>query len=384
MSKTRIFVSSTCFDLSQVREDIRSLILKLGHEPLLSDYPSFPVLPELGAIENCKRNVRENTDIFVLIVGGRRGSLDPHTNQPVTNIEYETAKQHGIDTFIFVKQSVLTLLPVWEKNPNADFTPQVDYPEVFGFVKRIQTEQKWTFSFEKASEIATIFETQLSVFLKYLLDLKKEGKLRPLKEYAGESERAQQIALERLTYWEYLLTEELLRSKLGQVRRKYNEFQRGLLYKPSRRMRGREYFAWIRAKYTDLLSLVHVIKTAFTEEIVASWGAPGEPGDPIEIKLAVDKLTNGCEGMLDWELDFKTVDPPEAFDRLKELMSGYTFIYFDEVERIPEELSKPFKQPNPKGVFSINIVFKEHPNTREIEAELERVADNIGEWIEDY
>lgn len=384
MSKTKIFVSSTCFDLSQVREDIRALVLKLGHEPLLSDYPSFPVLPDLGAIENCKRNVRENTDIFVLIVGGKRGSLDPHTNQPITNIEYETAKENGIDTFIFVRQAVITLLPVWEKNPGADFTPQVDYPEVFAFVKGIQAEQKWTFGFEKASEIATILENQFSVFLKFLLDLKREGKLKPLKEFAGESERAQQIARERPKHWEYLLSEELLRSKLGQVRRRYKEFQRGLLYKPSKRMRGSEYFTWMGAKYRDLLSLIHLLEKAITQELIASWGAPGEPGDPIEIKLAIDKIINGCEGMLEWELDFKSVDPPDVFDRLRELMSGYTFIYFDEVERIPEELSKPFKQPNPKGVFHIDLVFKEHPNTHAISTELDRIGDNLKEWIEDY
>lgn len=384
MSKTRIFVSSTCFDLGQVREDIRALILKLGHEPLLSDYPSFPVLPDLGSIENCKRNVRENTDIFVLIVGSRRGSLDPDTSKPITNIEYETAKHHGIDTFVFVKQSVLTLLPVWEKNPNADFTPQVDYPEVFGFVKRIQSEQKWTFSFEKASEIAVILEHQLSVFLKHLLDLKKEGKLKPLKEYASESERAQQIALERPRFWEYLLTEELLRNKLGQIRRKYDEFRRGLLYRPSKKMRGGEYISWIQGKYTDLLSLINVVEKSFTEELVTAWGAPGEPGDPIEIKLAVDKIVGGCQGMLEWELDLKSVDPPSVFYRLKELMSGYTLIYFDEVARMPEELSRPFQQPNPEGVIQIELVFRAHPNSDEIRAELKRVTSNIQEWIEDY
>jgi hypothetical protein len=64
MSKTRIFVSSTCFDLSQVREDIRNCIVNLGYEPLLSEYPSFPVYPDLSTIENYNKNVRENTNLF--------------------------------------------------------------------------------------------------------------------------------------------------------------------------------------------------------------------------------------------------------------------------------------------------------------------------------
>ncbi len=46
MNNTRIFVSSTCYDLAAIRESIREMILDLGHEPLLSEYPSFPVSPD--------------------------------------------------------------------------------------------------------------------------------------------------------------------------------------------------------------------------------------------------------------------------------------------------------------------------------------------------
>jgi hypothetical protein len=279
---------------------------------------------------------------------------------------------------------VLTLMPVWEKNPTADFTPQVDYPEVFSFVKRIQAEQKWTFSFEKASEISTILESQLSVFLKYLLDLKKEGKLKPLKEFVGESERAQQLALEQPKYWEFLLTEELFRTKLRKVRRKYNEFQRGLLYKPSRRMPGREYLSWSQAKFADIVALIHVIKTAFTEDVIASWGPPGVPCDPIDVQHAVDKIITACEEMLEWELDLKAVCPPEAFNRVKELMSGYTFMYFEEVERIPDELIKPFKEPDPQGEYKISLTFEGNPVTDELIEEIQKLTDNPFDWIDEY
>ncbi len=40
MSKTRIFVSSTCYDLGAVREILRKYISQLDHEPILSEYPS--------------------------------------------------------------------------------------------------------------------------------------------------------------------------------------------------------------------------------------------------------------------------------------------------------------------------------------------------------
>ncbi|HEX8843473.1 MAG TPA: DUF4062 domain-containing protein [Pyrinomonadaceae bacterium] len=383
MGRTRTFVSSTCFDLGQVREDIRTCLLQFGHEPLLSEYPSFPVLPDLGTVENCKRNVRENTDLFVLIVGGRRGSLDTATSRPVTNLEYETAKQCGIDTFVFVKQSVLTMLPVWEKNPTADFSPYVDYPEVFGFVKNLQADQKWIFGFEKASEITEILRIQLSVFLKYLLDRKKEGKLKPLEAFASESPRAQQLALDRPDHWEYLLTEELLRAKLTQIRQSFNELNRGLAYRKSRSLNGREFFNWVGAKCTDMIALIELLTIVATEEIPASWGQTGEAGDPLEIKHAVDKLLLACDGMFEWEADFRSVTPPESLQRLKELMQGWSAHYFTEMERFPDELAKPFREPNPQGEFTITFKFDSPLNMNEINSEMAKIRNNPEDYFDE-
>ncbi len=240
MNRTRIFVSSTFFDLEQVRDDIRATIAQLGHEPLLNEYPSFPVLPNLDTIENCRKAVR-SSDIFVLIVGGRRGSLDPASGKSVTNVEYETAVQSGIDCLIFVNEKLMTLLPVWQKNPETDFSPSVDSPQVFEFVNKIKNAQRWIFHYAKASEIGEILRTQLSVFLKSLLDRRKSGKLDPIKEFENETERARQLALDRPPLWEYSLTEELLRSKLSMIKQEYDDLSKGLLFHPARTISAEEY-----------------------------------------------------------------------------------------------------------------------------------------------
>lgn len=138
MTRTRIFVSSTFFDLAQIRDDLRVTIASIGHEALLSEYPQFPILPTIDTIENCRQVVR-SSDVFVLIVGGRSGSLDPVSGKTITAIEYETAVQNGIDCFIFVQENVMTLLAAWRKNPGADFSPAVDSSRVFEFVDRVKT-----------------------------------------------------------------------------------------------------------------------------------------------------------------------------------------------------------------------------------------------------
>jgi len=56
-----IMVSSTFYDLRQIRADLSSFISdELGYIPLLSELPSFPIDPDFDIIENCRRRVNQN------------------------------------------------------------------------------------------------------------------------------------------------------------------------------------------------------------------------------------------------------------------------------------------------------------------------------------
>jgi hypothetical protein len=119
-----VFVSSTINDLAQVRKELGSFIEKdLGMVPVLSDFSSFPVDPDLDAIENCLVRVREKADIFVLVVGGRYGS--------VTNREYLWAKAKGIPLYVFVQKNILAAHSDWKKNRSGDFSEIVDSSKLF-------------------------------------------------------------------------------------------------------------------------------------------------------------------------------------------------------------------------------------------------------------
>ena len=69
-----VFVSSTCYDLKQIREDLKIFISEqLGYAAVLSEYDSFPIDPLLNTVDNCIRAVKERADVFVLIIGNRYG-----------------------------------------------------------------------------------------------------------------------------------------------------------------------------------------------------------------------------------------------------------------------------------------------------------------------
>lgn len=64
MQQLNIFISSTCYDLSQIRADLEQAIIELGHRPYLSESPDFPVNPQGNTIENCIDNVNNFADVL--------------------------------------------------------------------------------------------------------------------------------------------------------------------------------------------------------------------------------------------------------------------------------------------------------------------------------
>jgi hypothetical protein len=57
-----VFVSSTCYNLNQVRADLKHFLDDLGLDPVLSEAPAFPVNPQTSPVENCLRAVKERSD----------------------------------------------------------------------------------------------------------------------------------------------------------------------------------------------------------------------------------------------------------------------------------------------------------------------------------
>jgi hypothetical protein len=58
MNAPAVMVSSTFYDLRQIRADLLDFLRdEVGYQPLLSEYVSFPIDPDVDTIENCRRRV---------------------------------------------------------------------------------------------------------------------------------------------------------------------------------------------------------------------------------------------------------------------------------------------------------------------------------------
>lgn len=74
MANPRVFVSSTCYDLGEVRDSLYSFIKSYNFDPVLSERGDVFYHPELHTHDSCIKEI-ENCQIFVLIIGGRFGGI---------------------------------------------------------------------------------------------------------------------------------------------------------------------------------------------------------------------------------------------------------------------------------------------------------------------
>nr|WP_241878218.1 DUF4062 domain-containing protein [Psychrobacter sp. PraFG1]UNK04653.1 DUF4062 domain-containing protein [Psychrobacter sp. PraFG1] len=107
--KLQIFISSTYKDLLDERQSAVEAILKAGHIP--AGMELFTASNQ-SQWEIIKRWIDES-DVYMLILGGRYGSIDKETGKSYTHLEYEYAQSKNKPLFaVVIDDSKLENLPV--------------------------------------------------------------------------------------------------------------------------------------------------------------------------------------------------------------------------------------------------------------------------------
>ena len=147
MAKPRVFVSSTYYDLKDIRSSLDNFIQSLGYDPILSEKGDIAYAPDRALDESCYRAV-ENVDIFVLIIGGRYGSAAgaeeaaPSEDffqryDSITKMEYEAASRRDVPTYILIDSNVYAEYGTFLKNRgNEDINyAHVDSANIFRLIE---------------------------------------------------------------------------------------------------------------------------------------------------------------------------------------------------------------------------------------------------------
>jgi len=147
MASPKVFVSSTCFDLGEIREQLKRFIQSFGFEPILSENGDVFYHPDLHTHEACVNEV-SNCQLFILLIGGRfGGEYVADKDKSITNAEYVAARESGIPVFTYVRNGVLSNHHIYQQNKKKPFVSSIEYPaiekqkyalDIFSFVDEVR------------------------------------------------------------------------------------------------------------------------------------------------------------------------------------------------------------------------------------------------------
>jgi hypothetical protein len=130
VASPKVFVSSTCFDLGEVREQLKRFIRSFGFDPVLSENGDVFYHPDLHTHEACVHEV-SNSQLFILIIGGRfGGEYVADKSKSVTNAEYIAARESGIPIFTYIRNGVLSNHHIFQQNKKKEFVSNIEYPSI--------------------------------------------------------------------------------------------------------------------------------------------------------------------------------------------------------------------------------------------------------------
>jgi Domain of unknown function (DUF4062) len=220
MAKPRMFISSTFYDLRHVRSSLEVFVDSLGFEPILSEKGDIAYTPDAPLDESCYREV-QNSDIYVLIVGGRYGSeaSEQRTTltkefydryESITKKEYQSAVNKDVPIYVLIEKSVYAEYQTFRRNRDntAINYAHVDSANIFYFIEEIlaQPRNNPVHTFDGHSDIQIWLKEQWAGLFRELIQ-----RMSSQQQLASLTTQVNQLAEVNATLKRYL--EELLKSE---------------------------------------------------------------------------------------------------------------------------------------------------------------------------
>ena len=376
-----VFVSSTMYDLGELRAQLRQFVEGLGWRAVMSEHDSFPIDANRTTVENSRRNVRENTDVFVMVVGARYGSVDDESDRSVTNLEFIEARTSGVPVYVFVSKDVLAQLKVWKANPDVDYSGVVDTPRVFEFIDSFRRGGEiWTFEFATAKDILNTLRNQFAYLVQDALELRQRAISQEnlLTELEGD---ALMLALRRDQYWETRLFATVLEEELNRRAPLRREIEYGLA---SDNVTFVDFFgigSWAQDRLQEAQRLGQTASTIVNSYLPQARGEDGVPGDPTELVAAARRLAQVWEDSARWTLRCRSVRVDERAERLVELLSNVNANMLDELwefgHSIIPRLDEAIEASTAGGPTNLDLVLTLTADVDEFGEEMDRLEREL-------
>jgi hypothetical protein len=172
MAKPKVFISSTYYDLRQVRADLERFIKDLGYETVLNEQGNIPYGKDLKLEDYCYKEIN-NVDIIVALIGGKYGTESKNEKNSISQMELKTAFDLNKQVYIFIDKGVYNEYRFFlsnKANENIKYT-YADNVKIYEFIEFVESlpNNNTIHGFETSNDITTFLKEQWSgLFQRFL------------------------------------------------------------------------------------------------------------------------------------------------------------------------------------------------------------------------
>ena len=172
MAVPRVFISSTYYDLKQVRNNIGDFIKSLGYEAVMHERSSVAYTQNEPLEEDCYHEL-VGCDIIVCIIGNHFGTQSSDGNLSITMKELQTALKAKKKIYVFIANDVYIENRTYKRNRNNEnfqsaYTDDVKIHEYIAELTETVKNHVIT-SFETTDQIISVLRSQFAGLFQNLL-----------------------------------------------------------------------------------------------------------------------------------------------------------------------------------------------------------------------
>lgn len=190
MAKPRVFISSTFYDLKQIRADLDNFIHSLGYDVVRNEEGAIPYEKDSPLEDYCYKEIY-SVDILVAIIGGRFGSPSMGDERySISNAEIKTAIEHNKQVYIFIDKEVDSEYYTYIGNKDNEICKEIKYAHVdnikiYQFIEEIRGLKRNNViqTFSSSGDIISFLKEQWAgLFQRFLQDKTNEAEFDALKQ----------------------------------------------------------------------------------------------------------------------------------------------------------------------------------------------------------
>lgn len=337
--KPTVFISSTCNDLSQIREDLKEFLENnYSFNTLLSEFDSFPIEPCIGTFDNCLNNVDKFADIFILIVGTRYGYVTEQ-GKSITNLEYLHAKAKNIPIFVFISKKIYDNLPIWENNPDSDFSNVTDNIKLFEFVAEIYNEERqWVYTYNSVKDIKQTLQNQFALIFCEGLSYKQ---LKSLPKYNILTNELTSGAVRALTEkpfaWGFKFFGHVLKDEFNKLKSKKWDLKYGLYDTFYSLTEPIKLLNFISVKFDEIQSIIGMLSVLINSTISDALHSD----DNLDLEMLIytsKRIASMYIKLVDWSLYFRSINADDIFSNILNMLYVLPKTILSEIDNFVDEI----------------------------------------------